>query len=179
MRVVYRLGDVIGCPRFDAFLAVSFHCLRGKSDDRFVRKGFHLTHSRHRHVAVHLRHHHVDKCDIDVVGLLQEVQRFLARIDGDDIHLLPFQQRGEGKDVADVVIDDQGFLAGQLAAHRLGAINSGSRGGAILRLRLAQDRRDLLLQPLGRPRVLDDDAFRGLAELDLLFASQILGCVHQ
>src|SRR6266540_3371126 len=146
VRDVDGFGDVIGCSRFDAFLAVSPHCLGGQRDDRPPGKGVELTHLGHRHVAVHLRHHHVNQGDVEVPVLAQNVQRLLARVDREHFHLLALEERRQGKDVPDVIVDDKDSLARQGAAGSLRSIAGPLEARDIVRLRVAQDRRDLLFQ---------------------------------
>src|SRR5207245_8726869 len=64
VRAVDGLGDVVRCSSFYAFLSVPLHRLGGERDDRPLREGRKRAHLCHRGVAVHLRHHHVDQCDV-------------------------------------------------------------------------------------------------------------------
>src|SRR5207245_6334201 len=73
----------------------------------------------------------------------------------------------------------KGFLAGQRTTRRVGAIGTWFTTSLVLRARALQDGRDFLLEAFRRPGVLDHDALRGLAELDLLLPGQVLRRVDE
>ena len=149
MRVVDRLGDVVGCSRFDAFLAVSLHSLGGEGDDRPIREGAELAHFRHGCEAIHPRHHHVDERDVEVAAVPQQVEGLLARVHRVNLHLLSLEEGCHRKDVPDVVVHDQDTLAGERAARDVGAIGVSLGCARQVLFACVENRVDLLLQPLG------------------------------
>ena len=111
-----RLGHVLGGARIDAALALSGADVRGQGDDREVRAPRQLAHGPHRRVAVHHRHHDVDEHDVDVRRALEDRDALLAALRRDHLELAALEQRGEGEDVAEVVVDHQRLHAGQAGA---------------------------------------------------------------
>ena len=105
----------------------------------------------HRFVAIHLRHHHVDERDVDVGFRSERLERLLAGIDREDLHLLALEHRGQREDVADVVIDDQDFLVRQRRFDLVGISRGRLLVLAAFRIDPFEDRAELFSKALGRP----------------------------
>ena len=108
---VHGFGEVVPGAGLERLLAVSLHRLGRDRDDRERPELLDLPDLPHRVVAVHAGHHDVHQDHVDALGLPEPLDRLLAGLRGDDDHLLPLQHAGDREDVADVVIDDQDFLA--------------------------------------------------------------------
>ena len=88
------------------------------------------------------------------------------------------QHAGQGKDVADVVIDDQRLLPGQLL-RRFAPLRQelACLPGQALHC-LMQEQRSFLEHRFGRADVLEDDDFRQLAQAVVLVPALTVGAVH-
>src|SRR2546430_6343045 len=64
VRAVDRFGYVVRSTCFYALLSIPFHRLCGERDDRPGLEERQAADLRHRGVAIHLRHHHVDQGDV-------------------------------------------------------------------------------------------------------------------
>src|SRR6267378_960509 len=118
VRAVHRLGDVVRRSSFYAFLSVPLHRLGRERDDRTLHEGWKRAHPCHRHVAVHLRHHHIDQCDVYLGVPTQRFERVNAAVHRCDLHPLALQHRGQREYVPDVVVDHQNFLSRERGFHR-------------------------------------------------------------
>ena len=98
-------------------MTLPFAHLRGDGDDRDVAALGQPTDRPGRLIAIHHRHHGVHQHDVDVRRLTEELDAVMAILRGDDHRAVALQQRREGKDVAEVVVDHQ-----DLRSHQIGAI---------------------------------------------------------
>ena len=116
---VHRLGDVVGGAGVQALLAVAFHRLGGQGQDRQRAELGILADLAHGLVAVHLGHHDVHEHHAQVGSVLDQLDGLAAVGGADDFHLVVFEQRGQGEDVAGVVVHHQHLAAAQ---HLVGVV---------------------------------------------------------
>src|SRR5664279_6071883 len=119
LRRIDGLWDIRGRPGVDAALALPVSDLRSEGYQRKLCGDGQLTHGAHGRVAIHARHHDVLEHDVDVRCLVEGGNALFAALRRDDLDLDPFEQRGEGEDVAEVVIHDQDLHARQPGACRM------------------------------------------------------------
>ncbi len=62
---------------------------------------------------IHFGHHDVHEDDVDVRVGHQDIDGFATVVRRDDIHLMLFEDTGQGEDVARIVVDDQNLLVDQ------------------------------------------------------------------
>ena len=109
--VVDRLGQVIRRARRHAAIAIFLQRLGGHRDHRQPALGRIRAYQAHRFVAVHLRHHDVDECDVDFRMTLEHHDSSAAVFRVQRLHPMPFEQGPDGENVARIVVDDQHGLA--------------------------------------------------------------------
>src|SRR5438270_1114449 len=139
VRAVDRFGYVVRSTGFDALLSIPLHRLCGERDDRPGLEERQAADLRHRGVAIHLRHHHVDQGDVYLSVLSKRRQSIDPVIRRGDLHALPFEQCGQREDVPHVVVDDQDLLAGEQALALYSALLR-----PLVLCALAQNRADLI-----------------------------------
>ena len=128
----------------------------------------------HRLVAVHVGHHDVHEHHAQVGRALDDLDGLAAVGRADHLHVVVLEQRGQGEDVARVVVDHQHFAAAQDLVRAVQPLEH----RLLLRRQVGdhavQEQRRLVQQPLGRLHVLEDDALGHRLELGLLVGAQVL-----
>src|SRR5579864_1425132 len=107
-------GNVVRGARLDAFLAISFHRLRGNRDDRKTPEFREAANDSNRVVPVELGHHDVHKDRVGIGIILQRLDPVLPVLGVENRHPMLLQGPGQRENVPYVVVDNQHFSPGQL-----------------------------------------------------------------
>ena len=127
----------------------------------------------HGFVAVHLGHHDVHQDDCDVGSRFKGGYRFAPGAGGKHDHAASFKHAAQGKNVADVVVHHQHFLANQRIVGTMQSIEH----LLLFRRKVGddamQEERGFVEQPLGRLNALHDHAARQGVQAGILFGRQV------
>ena len=155
---VYRLRQIVGGARFEAFLTIAFHGLGGQRQNRQPPIGRIRANRLNGFIAIHARHHDVHQHDRDVAARAQHGDRLAAGRGREHFHAAPLEHAAQGKDVARVIVDQQHGASNQIFIRAVQAFQH-----ALLALRqigdhAMQEQRRLIQQAFGRFHALHHDA---------------------